>query len=375
MPNTFRVSSLKMQVHALANNTTEQLKGEAVRLLEQLIAIPSFSGQEDKTADCIENYLREKNVEVKRTGNNVCAFNRHYDAGKPTIMLNSHHDTVKPNSKYTKDPFTPVRHNGRLYGLGSNDAGGPLVSLIACFLHYHNEKDLKYNLFLAASAEEEVSGRNGVEKVINEFKEKYCCAIVGEPTKMEMAVAEKGLLVIDCVSNGLAGHAARNEGDNAVYRALDDINWFRSFRFERESGLLGPVRMNVTVIETENKAHNVVPATCKFTVDIRVNELYSHEEILEVVRKHVKCAIAPRSFRMRSSAISLDHPIVASGVQMGLRYYGSPTTSDKALLPFPALKIGPGDSARSHTSDEYIYLREIEEGIDGYINILKNVLK
>jgi acetylornithine deacetylase len=308
-----------------------------------------------------------------RLQNNVYARNRHFDAAKPTLLLNSHHDTVKPNKAYTLDPFQPVEKDGKLYGLGSNDAGGCLVSLIATFLYFYEEEGLSHNLVLAASAEEEISGHNGIELLLPVLG-KIDWAVVGEPTKMQLAVAEKGLLVLDCVSQGKAGHAAREEGDNAIYKALADIEWFRSFRAPKVSSLLGPVKMSVTVIDTDNRAHNVVPSQCHFVVDVRVNELYTFEELLGIIRENVNCDVTPRSLRMRSSSIPLDHPVVLSGLDLGRTCYGSPTTSDKALMPFPALKTGPGDSARSHTADEFIFIDEIGEGIRGYIDLLTPVL-
>jgi acetylornithine deacetylase len=303
----------------------------------------------------------------------VYAGNTHFDSSKPTILLNSHHDTVKPNKNYTLDPFTPIEKDGKLFGLGSNDAGGPLVSLIATFLHFSQQKNLKYNLMLAASAEEEISGKEGIELVLPHLGI-IDCAIVGEPTQMQMAVAERGLMVIDCIAHGKAGHAARNEGENAIYKALKDIEWFQSYQFPKVSDLLGPVKMSVTVIETDNKAHNVVPPQCKFVVDTRVNELYTFEEVLQTISDHVQCEVVPRSTRLRSTSIALDHPLVKTGVALGRTYYGSPTTSDKALMPFQALKMGPGDSARSHTADEYIYINEIKEGIELYIRLLEKIL-
>jgi acetylornithine deacetylase len=305
--------------------------------------------------------------------NNIWARNKYFDNSKPTILLNSHHDTVKPNKGYTLDPFTPIEKDGKLFGLGSNDAGGPLVSLIAAFLYYYDQPGLKYNLVLAASAEEEISGHNGIEALLPRM-DKIDFGIVGEPTQMEMAVAEKGLMVLDCVAHGKAGHAAREEGENALYKALEDIQWFRTWKFDRVSSLLGPVKMSVTVIETENKAHNVVPAQCRFVVDTRVNELYTFEEILACIRANVQSEVTPRSTRMRSSSIPLDHPVVQAGIQLGRGYYGSPTTSDKALMNFPTLKMGPGDSARSHTANEYIYLDEIKEGISIYVQLLDALL-
>jgi acetylornithine deacetylase len=349
------------------------LNSEAISLLKELISIPSFSREEHHTAGALTRFLGIKGIEHTRIANNVFARNKHYDESKPTILLNSHHDTVKPNSGYTLDPFSPVEIGGKLYGLGSNDAGGSLVSLIATFLYYYDQRSLKYNIILAATAEEEISGHNGIERILPDLG-KISFAIVGEPTEMQMAIAEKGLLVIDCTSSGIAGHAARNEGENAIYKALKDIEWISTYKFKKVSDLLGPVKMSVTVINTENKAHNVVPAKCIFVADIRVNELYDFDEILSEIRKNVQSDIRPRSLRMRSSLIPQDHPVVQAGLSIGRTFYGSPTTSDKALMPFPALKMGPGDSARSHTADEFIFTNEIEEGIRLYIELLKKVV-
>jgi acetylornithine deacetylase len=347
---------------------------EALELLKKLIAQPSLSKEEDKTADIIAAFLRGKGVVVERLQNNIWAKNKYFDPAKPTILLNSHHDTVKPNKAYTLDPFEPTEKEGRLYGLGSNDAGGCLVALIATFLFFYAQQGLTHNLVLAASAEEEISGHNGIELLLPQLGS-IAFGIVGEPTRMELAVAEKGLLVLDCVSHGKAGHAAREEGDNAIYKAIQDIGWFQNFRAPKVSELLGPVKMSVTVIDTDNKAHNVVPSQCHFVVDVRVNECYTFEELLDIIRGAVGCEVSPRSLRMRSSGIGPDHVIVQSGLRLGRSCYGSPTTSDKALMPFPALKTGPGDSARSHTADEYIFVNEIAEGIKGYIELLKPVLE
>ena len=349
------------------------LQAAAIDLLKELIAMPSFSKEEDNTADIIEQFLTRHGVKTNVYLNNIWAKNQFFDEQKPTILLNSHHDTVKPNKGYTLDPFSPITKSGKLFGLGSNDAGGSLVSLIATFLFYYNKADLKYNLIIAATAEEEISGHNGIESLLPRLG-KIDFGIVGEPTQMHMAVAEKGLMVLDCTAEGKAGHAAREEGENAIYKAVKDIEWFSSYRFDKVSDLLGPVKMSVTVIETENKAHNVVPPQCRFVVDCRVNEFYTFEEMLDVIRAHVSCEIKPRSTRLRSSAIELDHPIVKAGLNLKRTYYGSPTTSDKALMTFPTLKIGPGDSARSHTADEYIYIDEIKNGIELYIQLLEQVL-
>lgn len=352
---------------------------EAIALLKELITIPSFSKEEDQTAGVLCLYFAKKGIPHYRIGNNVYVPNKHFDESKPTILLNSHHDTVKPNKGYTLDPFAAIEKEGKLYGLGSNDAGGSLVSLIATFIFYYEESNLAYNLMFAASAEEEISGKNGIELLLqsesfNPAGRNWAFAIVGEPTQMQMAVAEKGLLVLDCTANGKAGHAAREEGENAISKAIKDIEWFNTFQFPKVSDLLGPVKMSVTVISTENKAHNVVPSQCSFVVDIRVNELYTFEDLLEIIKTNTNSDVQPRSLRMRSSSIPLDHPIVKAGLSLGRTYYGSPTTSDKALMPFLSLKIGPGDSARSHTADEYIFTNEIEEGIKLYIALLGKVV-
>jgi acetylornithine deacetylase len=353
--------------------TTTELYNEAVGLLKQLIATPSFSKEENDTAEIICAFFKKHNVPFARVGNNIYAKNKYYDVNKPSVLLNSHHDTVLPNKGYTMDPFTPVEKDGKLFGLGSNDAGGCLVSLMATFLHFHNQPDTTHNVVFAASAEEEISGVNGIELVLP-FLGNIDFGIVGEPTKLEMAVAERGLMVIDCLSIGRAGHAARNEGENALYKAVDDINWIRNYKFDKVSGLLGESRLTVTVIDTDNKQHNVVPAQCKFVIDVRVNELYTFEEILEALKANLKSQFKPRTTRMKSTSIPLDHPLVLAGIQLGKGYYGSPTTSDKALMPFPTLKMGPGDSARSHTADEFIYLTEIQNGIETYIQLIEQIL-
>jgi len=353
--------------------TTKELYNEAVSLLKQLIGTPSFSKEENDTAEIICAFFEKHNVPFSRVGNNIYAKNKQYDVNKPSILLNSHHDTVLPNKGYTMDPFTPIEKEGKLFGLGSNDAGGCLVSLMATFLYFYDKENTTHNVVFAASAEEEISGVNGIELVLP-FLGNIDFGIVGEPTKLEMAVAERGLMVIDCLATGRAGHAARNEGENALYKAVDDINWIRNYKFDKVSPLLGDSRLTVTVIDTDNKQHNVVPAQCKFVIDVRVNELYTFEEILEALKVNLKSQFKPRTTRMKSTAISLDHPLVLAGIKLGKGYYGSPTTSDKALMPFPTLKMGPGDSARSHTADEFIYLKEIEEGIETYIKLVEQIL-
>ena len=362
-------------------STIHTITESAIDLLKKMIAIPSLSREEKEVADLIEQYLQENGITTGRLINNVYALNKYFDPAKKSILLNSHHDTVKPAKGYTTDPFTPTEVEGRLIGLGSNDAGGPLVSLIATFIHFFNREDLPFNIILAATAEEEISGTNGVELLLNNEQfldmlqgSTFMGALVGEPTKMQMAVAERGLLVLDGTVYGKAGHAAREEGINAIYLAMQDIQAIAQMDFEKTSELLGKTTAKVTVIETDNKAHNVVPATCRFVVDVRVNEQYGFDEVLDRLKANLKAELVPRSFRLRSSMIAMDHPIVKAGKQLGLSHYGSPTTSDKALMTFPALKIGPGDSARSHTADEYIYISEIENGIIGYIQLLETTI-
>ena len=348
------------------------LQKEAKQLLEKLITTPSFSREEELTANIIQDYLHQKKVKTERKKNNIWAINVHFDASKPTLLLNSHHDTVKPNKGFTLDPFTAIEKDGKLFGLGSNDAGGCLVSLIATFLYYYEQPNLPFNIILVASAEEEISGHDGIELVLP-LLPKIDFGIVGEPTLLEMAIAERGLMVLDVEASGVAGHAAREEGENALYKILPDVEWFKTYQFDKVSNLLGAVKMTVTVIETDNKAHNVVPSTCKMVVDVRVNELYSFEEILATIQANIKSTVKPRSLRLRSSGIALDHVVVKAGLSLGKGYYGSVTTSDKALMPFPALKMGPGDSARSHTADEFIFLKEIEEGVLTYIQLLSTI--
>lgn len=351
---------------------TGKLFDDSLNLLRKLISIPSLSREEENTASAIEQFLEDQGIKTHRMINNVWAYNDYFDPQKPTILLNSHHDTVKPNPGYSRDPFAADIIDGKLFGLGSNDAGGCLVSLIAVFIHFHKEKSLKYNLCLAATAEEEISGKNGIELILPQLGQLEF-AIVGEPTLMQMAVAERGLMVLDCVAHGRAGHAAREEGENAIYKAMKDINWFKTYEFAKKSALFGPVKMSVTIIEAGSQ-HNVVPAICNFTVDVRVTDAYRNEEVLKIISQNVDCDVNPRSTRLKPSSISLDHPIVKAGIALGRETYGSPTTSDQALLDIPSLKMGPGDSARSHMADEYIYVNEIEEGIDFYIKLLTEIL-
>ena len=351
--------------------TSRENPEEAVALLQQLIATPSFSREEDKTAGILEAFLSGHGVTPHRKGNNVWAVGKAFSASKPTLLLNSHHDTVKPNTGYTRDPFRATVEDGKMYGLGSNDAGGCAVSLITAFLKLHDQQDLRYNLVLAITAEEEISGVNGIESLFPELPP-IACAIVGEPTLMDVAVAEKGLVVVDCVAHGKAGHAAREEGDNAIYRAMNDIAWFRTYAFPKVSETLGKVKMSVTVINA-GQAHNQVPAECHFTVDIRVTDAYTLEEVVDTIRTHVASSVIPRSLRLRPSGIPNDHPLVAAARKLGKKLYGSPTTSDRALIPVPSIKMGPGDSGRSHSADEFIYLKEIEEGIEGYTALIRHL--
>jgi acetylornithine deacetylase/succinyl-diaminopimelate desuccinylase-like protein len=343
----------------------------AINLLEQLIAIPSFSREEEKTALVLQRFFELQNIPVERKGNNVWARNRYFKAELPTILLNSHHDTVKPNTAYTRDPFKAEIIDGKLYGLGSNDAGGPLVCLIMTFLDFFAKEDLKFNLVMAATAEEEVSGSEGIESIWSHLP-KIDFAIVGEPTLCQMAIAEKGLMVLDCVAKGKAGHAAREEGVNAIYEAMRDIEWLRTYKFPKVSPTLGEVKTTTTVIQA-GKQHNVIPAECQFTVDVRVTDQYTLEEVLAIIRENVRAEVTPRSLRMRPSGVPDDHPLVNAAKALNIQLYGSPTTSDQALIPVPSVKIGPGDSARSHTADEFIYVAEIVKGIDTYIALLKEI--
>jgi acetylornithine deacetylase len=316
--------------------------------------------------------LEQKNIATFRKGNNVWVKNQSFTKGLPTILLNSHHDTVKPSSAYTNNPFEAFEKKGKLFGLGSNDAGAALVSLMATFLYFCPKKDLRYNLIFAATAEEEISGLNGVASILNEFED-IDFAIVGEPTGMNLAIAEKGLLVLDCVVYGTASHAAHNNTDNAIINSLKDIEWFNSFKFPKKSNLLGEVKMSVTEIKSGTH-HNVIPDKCVFTVDIRTTDVYNNEEIYDIVSKNVHCETCARSFRLKSSTIDIEHPFVQAGISLGKSIYGSPTISDMALMHFPTVKIGPGDSTRSHSSDEFVFIDEIIEGIELYIKMLLKII-
>lgn len=346
-----------------------QLGDDAVRLLVQLIKTPSFSREEADTANIIAAFLAQAGIPVQRQGNNVWAVSRHFDPQKPTILLNSHHDTVKPGVAWTYPPLGAVLEGDKLTGLGSNDAGAAAVCLLAVFRYFYNQPTA-FNLICAITAEEEISGANGIKSILP-LLGKIDLGIVGEPTGMHAAVAEKGLLVLDGVARGRTGHAARNEGENALYKALDDITWLRNYQFPEISELLGPVKMTVTQISAGTQ-HNVVPDECRYVVDVRPTECYSNEEILAIIRTNVQAEITPRSTHLQSSGIALAHPIVRKALAMGKITYGSPTLSDQALMRFDTLKMGPGDSARSHAPDEYILLSEIRTGIAEYIELLTN---
>ncbi len=348
-----------------------KLQEEAISLLKTLIQVPSFSREENVTAERLQEYLHGKEVITYQQGNNIWAKNDHFDPSKKTILLNSHHDTVKPNQGYTKDPFSAIIEDGKLYGLGSNDAGGALVSLLATFLHFKTNTDLNFNILFAASAEEEISGKGGIESTLPQLG-KIDLALVGEPTQMHLAVAEKGLMVLDCTATGTAGHAARDEGENAIYNALEDIQWFKNYTFQNISTMLGAVKMTVTQVNAGSQ-HNVVPDQCSFVVDTRVTDAYSLEDVLEIIRSNTRCEVSPRSVRLQPSGIAPDHPVVQVADKLQIQKFGSPTLSDQALMPFPSVKIGPGDSARSHTADEFIYVEEITSGIELYIRILEEL--
>lgn len=351
----------------------KKLTIEAIALLKKLIETPSFSSEEDKTALLIENWFKDHQIPFHRTKNNVWAVNKYFDETKPTLLLNSHHDTVKPNSAYTKNPFEAIVEDGKLYGLGSNDAGGCLVSLIATFTHFYHEENLTYNLVIVASAEEESSGEFGLNSMLSIIP-KIDVAIVGEPTLMDLAIAEKGLVVFDAIVEGTASHAAHPNNDNPIYKLIDVLQWFQDFTFDKTSETLGDVKMTVTQINA-GKQHNVVPAHVDLVVDVRVNDAYTNQEIAKILQENAPCTkITPRSLRLNSSSISKEHALVQAGIAIGRKTYGSPTLSDQSVLTCQSLKLGPGDSTRSHSADEFIYLAEIEEGIAIYIELLNRVI-
>jgi acetylornithine deacetylase len=353
--------------------TIEKLTENAISLLKNLIETQSFSQEEENTAKLIEGWFLENEIPFKRTKNNIWATNKYFDESKPTMLLNSHHDTVKPNSAYTKNPFKAIVENGKLYGLGSNDAGGCLVSLIATFTHFYQQENLKYNLVIVASAEEENSGENGLNSMLPIIPD-IDVAIVGEPTLMNLAVAEKGLVVFDAVVAGTPSHAAHPNTNNSIYNTIEVLQWFKDFKFDKTSDALGDVKITVTQISAGSQ-HNVVPAHVNLVVDVRVNDVYSNQEIADILQEKSPCTkITPRSLRLNSSSISKDHELVKAGITMGRETYGSPTLSDQSVLSCQSLKLGPGDSTRSHSADEFIYLAEIEEGINIYIELLNRVI-
>ena len=350
----------------------KELTQEAIQLLKDLISIQSFSSEENETAARLEQWFTDHEIPFFRANNNVYAFNRFYDEKKPNLLLNSHHDTVKPNSAYTKNPYDPHIEDGKLYGLGSNDAGGALVSLLVLFTYYYDHPNPKYNLIIAATAEEESSGPLGLNSLLKILPE-IDVAIVGEPTLMQLAIAEKGLVVFDGTIEGTASHAAHPNEDNPIMKLPKVLNWFNEFSFEKVSEVLGPVKMTVTQVNA-GKQHNVVPAEVNLVIDVRVHDRYSNTEIIELLQKEAPCRLIPRSTDLNSSSITLSHELVTAGIELGREPYGSPTLSDQAKLSCPSLKLGPGDSTRSHTANEFIYVNEIEEGIALYIKILNKIL-
>ena len=352
-----------MQNMNIANSSSQ-----AVQLLSRLIETPRISREESQASQLLYDYMTEVcHLEVKRHGCNLWTIAPDFDANKPTLLLNAHIDTVKPVSGWHKDPWKATLEDGCLYGLGSNDDGASLITLLHAFIEL-SSKHQPYNLVYLASAEEEVSGKNGIESVIPLLPH-IDVAIVGEPTGMHPAIAEKGLMVLDVTAHGKAGHAARNEGDNAIYHAMDDMQWFRTYQWPLSSPLLGPVKMSVTIVNSGTQ-HNVIPDTCTFTVDVRSNECYTNQELYNAICSQVKSEVKARSFRLGSSRIAPEHPLVTKAVQMGRVPFGSPTLSDQALMPWPSMKMGPGDSSRSHTADEFIRISEIEEAIQLYVEWL-----
>lgn len=351
----------------------QQLTENAISLLKKLIETQSFSSEEENTALLIENWFTSHNIPFKRTKNNVWATNKYFDESKPSLLLNSHHDTVHPNSAYTNNPLEAFVKDGKLFGLGSNDAGGCLVSLMATFTHFYNKENLKYNLVIVASAEEESSGPNGLNSMLAIIPH-IDVAIVGEPTLMNLAVAEKGLVVFDAVVEGTPSHAAHPNNNNSIYNTIEVLQWFQDFKFDKTSEALGDVKMTVTQINA-GKQHNVVPADVDLVVDVRVNDAYSNKEIADILQEKAPCTkITPRSLRLNSSSIATTHDLVKAGIAMGRLTYGSPTLSDQSVLTCQSLKLGPGDSTRSHSANEFIYIHEIEEGIKIYIDLLNRVI-
>ena len=347
--------------------TQEQYVSDAVQLLKKLIATPSVSRNEKDAADIMEQTIRSYGFEPQREANNLWIIDPHYDESRPTLLLNAHIDTVKPVASWSRDPFSPDIEDGVLYGLGSNDCGGGLCSLLQIF-RMLTEKPQSYNLIYLASAEEEVSGKDGITRALPLLPH-IDLAIVGEPTGMNPAVAEKGLMVLDVIAHGKSGHAARNEGVNAIYEALDDMRWIRDYKFEKVSEFLGPTKMTLTVVNAGTQ-HNVIPDKCTMLVDIRTNEFYDNEEVYEFIRQHLKSEVKAHSFRLKSSRIDPEHPLIKKCVSMGMKPFGSPTLSDQALMHFPSFKLGPGESSRSHSANEFIRVSEISDAIAKYETLL-----
>lgn len=345
-----------------------------LELLKTLIRIPSFSGEEAETADVLEHFFKERKWNTFRKGNNIWTTGMRGSSDKPVVLLNAHHDTVRPNSAYSRDPFDPVQIDGKLYGLGSNDDGGPLVCLIAAFEHLMNAP-LPFQLILLASAEEENSGPGGIELALKELPEP-AFALVGEPTSLQFAAAEKGLMVLDIYTTGVAGHAARDSGRNAIYEALPVIDWMRSHPFTRRSDLLGPVHMTVTQISAGIR-HNQIPEACHIVADVRSNELYTNEELLAGIREAMPegVRVEARSTRLKPSGLPSEHLASRTARALGLTTFGSPTLSDQALLTCPSAKMGPGRSERSHTADEFILIDELAQGWNLYINFIRELAK
>ncbi len=344
---------------------------EVYALLKTLISTPSFSREEHNAASVVRHFLTEKGIRFDERLNNTWAYNAHFKQELPTLLLNSHIDTVKPSSLWTKNPFEAVENDGKLYGLGSNDAGGALVALLGTFIYFYGQESLPFNICFAATAEEEISGQNGIA-VINDITEKCAAAIIGEPTEMQMAVAERGLMVLDAEVKGMAGHAARDTGINAIYKAMADLQWFEGKPQFKDCPVLGSTKMTVTVIEA-GKQHNVVPDLCKYVVDVRTTAAYSYDELLDWIQSHVNASIIPRSTRLKPSLIDAQHPLVQAAVQLGISTFGSATLSDQALLNIPSVKIGPGKSERSHTADEFIFIDELEQGMNTYIHLIQQL--
>lgn len=353
--------------------SVESLTSDALELLKKLIATPSYSGEEAETAALIRKWLESHKIPCEQIGNNIIAKNAHFTQGKPTLLLNSHHDTVRPNKGYTRDPFAPTEEEGKLYGLGSNDAGGCLVSLLACFAYWYKQAGLSHNLLMVASAEEENSGPNSLRGILQDLPQ-IDVAIVGEPTEMHLAIAEKGLVVFDATVTGTPSHAAHPNADNAIYNTIPVLEWFKNYSFPKISETLGEVKLTVTQIDG-GKQHNAVPAHVDLVLDVRVNDCYTNAEISEILQREAPCSLRPRSLRLNSSSIDPGHPLVLSGKALGRKTYGSPTLSDQAALSCPSLKMGPGLSLRSHSADEFIVVEEVVEGVSIYIAMLERFLK